>query len=317
MAPRTPYYKSKHGVLYQGDCLEVLRDLPSESVDVAITSPPYFQLRDYGADGQIGQEASPALYLEALRSVFCEVYRILKQKGSLWLNVGDTYYGGAPKTQPKDAKGVSRQTIVVKTCDGCGKTFEGNPSRRYCTSVCGGAKTEKRSGFDRPKSMLGLPWRLATILADNGWVLRNDVIWHKPNHLPTHVKDRLPASHEHLFHFVKQGIWRGSHYDGTYFYNQEAMKGLDDVWSVRTTPGKSGHPAPFPSEIVERPVLATCPEGGTVLDPFLGSGTVAFTAEKLGRQWVGIELKSAFCANTADFLSSRANYATFEELCLE
>jgi site-specific DNA-methyltransferase (cytosine-N4-specific) len=308
---------TKLGTLYHGDSLAVLRAMPDSSVDTVVTSPPYFQLRDYGIEGQLGQETSPIAYLEALRIVFREVYRVLCQKGSLWLNIGDTYYGGPPKTQPKDAKSVTRQVVVAKQCENCGTTFDGNPSRRFCSSLCGSSKSERRTGLERPKSLLGLPWRLVTMLADDGWVLRNDIIWHKPNHLPTHVKDRLPASYEHLFHLVKQGVWHGKRYDGSYHYNKEAMQGLDDVWSVPTVPGKSGHPAPFPTAIVERPIIATCPEGGVVLDPFLGSGTVAFAAERLGRRWVGIELNAAFCSEVVDSFSSQSLMATLEAMSAE
>ena len=301
-----PYLVTETGTAFLGDARKVVPLLAPESVDCIVTSPPYYALRSYGEGGQIGQESTPEQYLEELRGLFRACLHLLKRRGSLWLNVGDTYYGGAPERQPKDAEAVVRSELTPKSCEKCGTTFHGKPSRRFCSSVCGGVGG-KRTGWNRPKCLLGLPWRLATMMVDDGWVLRNAVVWHKPNHLPTSVKDRLACSYEHLFHFVRYGTWDGSKYDGSYYYDasvmRDATRNVGDVWGIPTRPSKGGHPAAFPSELIERPIAATCPKGGVVFDPFLGSGTVAVVASQLGRRWKGVELRESYL----DLLPARLN----------
>ena len=172
------YYQDDHVTLYLGDCLEALRALPAESVNCCVTSPPYFGLRDYGTAGQIGLEASPAEYVERLREVFAEVRRVLATDGTLWVNLGDSYSSAGGKS----GVGVNAQV---------GSTLRRQESRTRPTS-------------DRPlKNLLGVPWRLALALQDDGWILRNDIIWSKPNGMPESVTDRLTNKHEHLFMFAK------------------------------------------------------------------------------------------------------------------
>ncbi|MDL2315478.1 site-specific DNA-methyltransferase [Desulfovibrio sp. OttesenSCG-928-A18] len=180
-----PYFTGPHGALYQGDSLAVLSALPSESVQCCVTSPPYWGLRDYGADGQIGLEETPQDHIERLLSVFREVYRVLKNDGTLWMNYGDTY--------------LCQQ----------GKGFNGNVRLD---------STNKAIKVKRPlpaKNLLGLPWRLALALQDDGWILRADIIWHKPNPMPESCKDRPTRAHEYLFLFGKRP---------RYFYDAEAIR---------------------------------------------------------------------------------------------
>ncbi len=178
-----PYYADETVTLYHGDCLDVLSSLPAASVDCVVTSPPYFGLRDYGVDGQHGMEASPAEYVETMRAVFAEVRRVLADDGTLWLNLGDSYAsasGGAPQS--------------------------GN------TLTTGGARFSRprSQGYVPPKNLLGIPWRVAVALQDDGWILRNDIIWHKPNAMPESVKDRMSTTHEHVFLFSKsRRYWFG------------------------------------------------------------------------------------------------------------
>src|SRR5690554_3826584 len=166
----TPYYTDDHVTLWHGDALDVLRDMPNSSVDSCVTSPPYFGLRDYGQSGQYGLEASPAEYVETMRTLFAEVRRVLADDGTLWLNLGDSY--SAKRTYRVDQTKAQRS----------GK------SQPYNTLG------------DRPaKNLLGIPWRVALALQDDGWILRNDIIWAKPNAMPESVRDRLSTRYEHVF----------------------------------------------------------------------------------------------------------------------
>ncbi len=312
----TPFFTCDSGALFNEDCLAWLHRQPDQSLDCVVTSPPYWGLRNYGeGSGGIGQEATPQEYIENLSLVFQEVYRCLSRRGSLWLNLGDNFYGGPPSTQPKDANGVQRDKIVEHSCEKCGAPFQGKPTRRFCSAKCGGSLNRRRTGFERPKCLLGLPWRVATRLVDDGWILRNDIIWHKPNARPSPFKDRLTLTYEHLFHFVKQGTFVGKTYDGAYTYDAQVMqtqasrggatKNLGDVWSINTRPYKGGHFATFPEELIVRPMKATTPPGGVVYDPFMGSGVTASVASSLGLRWVGTEVSSGYCQMCKDRMKSK------------
>ncbi len=271
-------------LLLRGNAVDVLRTLPTSSTQGCVTSPPYFRLRDYGQPGQLGQEATPQ-----------EVYRVLDRRGSLWLNLGDTYYGGPPDEQPRDAASVRRQPLVEKKCERCGTPFKGKPGRRFCTAGCGGSLNRKRSGFERPKCLLGLPWRVTAALVETGWILRNDVVWFKPNAQPTHVRDRLACCHEHLFHFVKDGTYQdGRKYDGAYLYHDEVMNGVGDVWTLNTEPTGTGHPASYPPGLIERCILACSNAGDVVLDPFAGTATTGLVARQHGRRFVGVDINEDY-----------------------
>lgn len=284
-----PYYQDDSVTLYHGDAATTLRALPEQSVNCVVTSPPYFGLRDYGATGQLGQEETPAKFVENLVRVFQEVRRVLADNGTLWLNLGDSYADSNTTSFAETGKHVGRPM---------------------------GA----RAHGDRPaKSLLGIPWRTALALQDAGWILRNEVIWHKNNGMPESVADRLANKHEHVFLFSKQQryhfdldairvepahdrgqvprrddeAWNG----GTSLAPHEGHRGSHpngknpgDVWTLNSTPFPGAHFATFPRELPRRCIQAGCKPCGTVLDPFSGSGTTGEQALLLGRKYVGIDL---------------------------
>ena len=295
-----------------GDSKEVLKTLEAESVQVCITSPPYFGLRDYGMEGQIGLEETPEEYTQKLVGVFREVRRVLRKNGTLWLNLGDSFYN----YRPGKGSGQTRQSFS-----------------RHKASVIPSVPRRANiilSGL-KEKDLIGIPWRVAFALQVDGWYLRSDIIWAKKNCMPESVQDRPTRSHEYIFLFSKSS---------KYYYDADAIKepsmevslrraeygwkseresvksmthgkiGIDvevmgnrfvpemrnkrDVWSIATKPYKEAHFAVFPPELIEPCVLAGAPLKGIVLDPFLGSGTTAEVALKLGRDYLGIELNPAY-----------------------
>ena len=301
----TPYYSDDQTTLYHGDALSALTTLMDGSVDCIVTSPPYFGLRDYGVDGQIGAESSPAEFVAALVAVFREARRVLADDGTLWLNLGDSYSGGN-RTSYDTAGGKTRA--------------RGHNAERPLTGIPG-------------KNLLGIPWRVAFALQDDGWILRNDIIWAKPNAMPESVTDRLSTKHEHLFLFSKsrrywfdldpirevvvterhealawgrdeQGVpgqkpqHRPGRASGTNLqvtgrrHRAQDASGRNpgDVWIIPTQPFGEAHFAVFPLEIPRRAIAAGCKPAGVVLDPFSGSGTTGKAAAELGRRYVGIDL---------------------------
>lgn len=273
-------------------------------VQCVVTSPPYWGLRDYGTGNQIGLEPTPAAYVASLVSVFAELLRVLRDDGTVWLNLGDSYAGGG------NYRGLnSENTLTAK-----------QRSNRGATGVCqllGAAG--KDTGPAKPKDLVGIPWRVAFALQAAGWYLRSDIIWSKPNPMPESVKDRPTKAHEYLFLLSKNERY---HYDADAIREEGAgrldfgrMKrpearmgeggkwardnGCKDeadgrnkrsVWTIPTMPYAGAHFATMPEALVEPCILAGCPLGGLVLDPFIGSGTVGAVAERLGRRWVGTDL---------------------------
>lgn len=276
--------------IFVGNSLLTLQRMPSSSVDCIVTSPPYFGQRDYGVKGQIGNEKAPLEYINNLVAIFSECRRVLKDTGSLWLNLGDKYHNG---------------------------------------------------------NLLGMPWRVALALQDEGWILRNDIIWHKPNAMPHSAKNRLTTDHEYIFFFTKK--------NKDYFYDQDAireehvtfsenskMKGgrnhfgknggtpekgknggnsnLHDgrwdqafhpngrnkrtVWNVTLSKFRGAHFAVFPEKLIEPCILAGCPKNGLVMDPFFGAGTTGFVASKLSRKFVGLEINPEYAEIAKNRLSS-------------
>lgn len=280
--------------IIQGDCIEVLRTLPDGIVNTCITSPPYFGLRDYGVDGQIGLEETPDQYVAKLVDVFREVKRVLRDDGTLWLNLGDSYAGNCSRVSSGRAGyGEEREGIFTRGGDGL-----------------------------KPKDLIGIPWRVAFALQADGWYLRQDIIWHKPNPMPESVTDRCTKSHEYIFllskskqyYFDNEAIKEQANpystvrdRDNTRLNNtpgRTKMAGLKvndyetrnkrSVWTVTTKPFSEAHFATFPEDLIEPCVLAGCPENGLVYDPFMGSGTTALVAKKFARHYLGSELNQDY-----------------------
>ena len=253
--------------IFEGNSLEVLKGLQPESFQCAITSPPYFWLRDYGVDGQIGHEESVVEYVNSLADVMDQVRRVLRKDGLLFLNLGDTYYSGKGKSHGVDPKSAKRR-FGLRAVDKSGGL-----------------------GIDlKMKSVIGIPWRVAIEMSRRKWVLRSAIIWHRKHALTEAVRDRPRRSYENIFMFAKQR---------SYFFNRPALQDVvveEDVWSIsaRPKPTPGIDTAPYPDELVERCLSLGCPEGGSVLDPFAGSGTTVRVAVATGRSATGIDLNPKF-----------------------
>ncbi len=298
----------------QGDCREVLRTLPEESVQCCVTSPPYWGLRDYGHDAQVGMEVSLEEYVSEIVGVFRAVRRVLRADGTLWLNLGDSFCsrGGAGGTMSASGLMAGRERSVMPRPEARDPEKFGRWNRDW-----GGAK---------PKDMLGVPWCVAFALRADGWWLRSDIIWHKPNPMPESVEDRPTKSHEYVFLIAKSE---------SYFYDKDAVssptknagrvidltgdqkanragpvrqrtlphgrkitvagtRNCRSVWTIQTRPFSGAHFAVMPCALVEPCVLAGSRVGDTILDPFCGSGTVGLVARRHGRDFVGIELNPEY-----------------------
>ena len=286
-----------------GDSLEVLKTLPDQSVNCCVTSPPYYALRDYGVSGQIGQEQTPEDYINNLVLLFREVRRVLRDDGTLWLNIGDSYNGSG------------------KGAMGDGSAAGGGKQKTNKGTQIGNFKKTDVNGL-KPKDLIGIPWMLAFALRADGWYLRQDIIWHKPNPMPESVTDRCTKAHEYMFLLSKSS---------KYYFDNEAIKvpskqdwgtrdrtkgkyhnegtGLQphsgltksypmankrSVWSVTTKPYKGAHFAVFPPALIEPCIKAGCPDDGTVLDPFGGSGTTGQVALEQGKKAILIELNPEY-----------------------
>ena len=318
-------------IILTGDALEQLRHLPPESVHTCVTSPPYYNLRDYGAAGQIGNEASVEEYLKSLVSVFREVRRVLRADGTLWVNMGDSYATRSGSQPP------------TNTRNSCGHTAKHPPP-----------------GY-KYKDLIGVPWQMAFALRADGWYLRQDIIWQKPNCMPESVNDRCTKSHEYIFLLSKSAHY---YFDAAaisepiaessakrYRQNIEAQKGSDrqpgktngpmktalprfggekygnntapetrtksgkvyvptirrnkrDVWTVSTSGFRGAHFAVFPEKLIEPCILAGSPLGGTVLDPFAGSGTTGVVAKRLRRDFIGCEINPDYVQMASDRIAA-------------
>jgi site-specific DNA-methyltransferase (cytosine-N4-specific) len=251
---------SSGSALVCGDTAKVLESLPDGCVQTVVTSPPYWSLRDYGIDGQIGLEASVEEFIKALTCVFDQVRRVLRDDGTLWLNIGDSYTSGGRTWRAPDKKNRARAMKI---------------------------RPPTPAGL-KPKDLIGVPWRLALALQASGWYLRSDIVWNKPNCQPESVGDRPTRSHEYLFLLSKSE---------RYYYDVNVVQGpngrrMRTVWDINTqaVPEASGHFATFPSALVEPCILSGSQQDDLVLDPFIGAGTTALVAAKLGRRFIGIEL---------------------------
>lgn len=256
--------------IINADVMEGLRALPSDFVHTAVTSPAYFWQRDYECEGQIGHEATINDYVQALVEPFSEMRRVLRPDGVFFLNIGDVYYSAKGKPHGRDKKHSARQL-----------------ARRKLRAVDG-------PGLGLPrKSLIGLPWRIAIAMQATGWTLRSAVIWERPGNLgePT-AHDRPHRTYENVFIFAKSV---------KYYFNRSALGDDEDIWTIAARPeNPHSHCAPFPTELVDRCLACGCPEGGLVLDPFLGSGTTAMSALRSGRSAIGIELNPNYCEEAED-----------------
>lgn len=292
-----------------GDALAVLKTMPAASVNTVITSPPYYGLRDYDNDRQLGLENTYLDYVANLTSVFSEVYRVLRDDGTLWVNLGDTYARGTSGRKDKKTGKVSTGTDRDEPATGL-HSYHG--------------RTRGRRASGKSKELLGIPWRVAFALSDAGWVLRSEIIWSKPSSMPESVRDRPTRSHETVFLFSKARFYYFN-YDlfrepkvstrkntpvnggiGVIQHPNSGRRGIeaeDDgmrnrrtVWEVATVPTKHKHSATFPPALIVPMLLAGCPAGGVVLDPFMGSGTTGMVAKEYGADFVGIELNPEYAA---------------------
>ena len=284
-----------------GDCLAALQNMPDCSVNCCITSPPYYGLRDYGVDGQIGLEDSPDAYVARLVEVFREVRRTLTDDGTLWLNIGDSYNAHPGQRKTTDAAGNKQKSLRGSTA----------------------APLRSVDGL-KPKDLIGIPWMLAFALRADGWFLRSDIIWHKPNPMPESVRDRPTSAHEHVFLLSKRAAYfydagaiaesskkpieattlsgtysEGSgrndgclHYSGGFVTGD--TRNARNVWTIATQPYSGAHFATMPPDLAERCIKAGTKPGDTVLDPFGGAGTTGLVADRLNRNAVLIELNPQY-----------------------
>jgi DNA modification methylase len=259
-----------------GDCRETMRKWKDQGIkaQTCVTSPPYFGLRDYGHDGQIGLEETPEEYIKAMVEVFRCVWDVLEDDGTLWLNIGDSYAGNNSRASNNGRAGF------------------GNPREKVVNRTGEGLKT---------KDLIGIPWMLAFALRADGWYLRQDIIWHKPNPMPESVQDRCTKGHEYIFLLSKSQKYHFDHVaikepikSDFESENSDGMANKRSVWTVPVKPYTGAHFAVFPTELIEPCILAGAPVGGIVLDPFMGSGTTAQVAQDLGRQYIGCELNPEY-----------------------
>ncbi|CAN5466133.1 site-specific DNA-methyltransferase [soil metagenome] len=291
-----------------GDSLKILNIIPSESIDCIVTSPPYWALRDYGVRGQIGLESSIEEYLDKLIQIFDEVKRVLKQSGTCWVNFGDTYANKTKGGHRNKPQGNMYDSLTKRATFPKLKTELEIPSKSLCL----------------------VPARFAIKMIEQGWILRNEIIWYKPNAMPQSIKDRFSVDFEKVFFFVKsrkyyfkqqfeplknperlkrrllnpnhnhkqtESYWTSAN---PIISEKRRLKMLERgrnkrcVWTIGTTNFAGQHFAVYPPKLVETPILSGCPENGIVLDPFIGSGTTAIVAKRLGRKFIGIELNLGY-----------------------
>ena len=302
-------------VIYPGDCLTTLRSLPDGAARCCVTSPPYWGLRDYGVAGQLGLEPTPDAYVAGMVEVFREVRRVLRDDGTLWLNLGDSYAGGGTiGRNDTTQEALARRAEKYGTGTGSG-------------SAVGASGTRKPVADLKPKDLIGIPWRVAFALQADGWYLRSDIIWAKPNPMPESVRDRPTKAHEYVFLLSKRERYyydagaiaeesenagllrsfgnakRAGSLDGTRTGNERLgapavpvppTRNARSVWSIATQPYPEAHFATFPEELPSRCIRAGSAPGDTVLDPFGGSGTTGAIAVGLGRSAILCELNPTY-----------------------
>jgi DNA modification methylase len=259
-----------------GPALETLKILKDNSADCLVTSPPYFWLRDYGVEGQLGLEDTVEEYVTAIADIMDEAKRVLDKEGLLFLNIGDTYYSGKGASQGQDRKSKKRR-FGLRAVDKSGGMG---------------------IGLQR-KSAIGIPWRVAIEMTSRGWVLRSSIVWHREKCLPEHVRDRPSRSYENVFMFAQ---------NRRYYFDKQPLidkKIEEDMWTIATSTNSkiSVDTAPYPEELVRRCLEIGCKPGGTVLDPFLGSGTTSKVALEMGFSTIGVEINEEFCKFASELLN--------------
>jgi len=288
-----------------GDCREIMRNWAEKGIkaQTCVTSPPYYGLRDYGHDGQIGLEETPEEYIKSMVEVFRCVWDVLEDDGTLWLNIGDSYYN----YRPGKGQSLAKQSV--------------SSSKQDLPDVCA-RRGNKLDGL-KEKDLIGIPWMLAFALRADGWYLRQDIIWHKPNPMPESVQDRCTKAHEYIFLLSKSQKYyfdskamkekgviaagtkaakgsaerqeqKGVNARPPEYKVYDGMRNKRSVWTVNTKPYKGAHFAVFPTELIKPCINAGAPVGGIVLDPFMGSGTTAQVAQELGRKYLGCELNREY-----------------------
>jgi DNA modification methylase len=251
-----------------------LKELPSNHVQCIVTSPPYWGLRDYDNDEQLGQEDTPEKFVSNLSDIFEEGMRVLRDDGTAWVNIGDTYFGA------KGGAWVGENSITTEETGSEYRIKKKAPPKHKYLKI---------------KDLAGVPWKFAIEMQKRGWYLRQDIIWHKPVPMPESVNDRLQKSHEHIFLFSK----KPKYYFDAMAIAKPSIDGdrlvrLQDVWTIPTSNYQGAHFAVFPQKLPELCIKAGTKEGDIVLDPFMGSGTTAYVAQRLSRKWIGIELNPEY-----------------------
>ena len=257
-----------------GNSLEKLKELKSESVQCIVTSPPYWGLRDYDNDEQLGQETTPEAFVSNLADIFEEGKRVLRDDGTAWINIGDTYFGA------KGGAWVGDNSITTEETGSEYRIKKKAPPKHKYLKI---------------KDLSGVPWKFAIEMQKRGWYLRQDIIWHKPVPMPESVNDRLQKSHEHIFLFSKK---KNYYFDAMAIakpsIDGDKLVRLQDVWTIPTSNYQGAHFAVFPTKLPELCIKAGTKKGDVVLDPFMGSGTTAYVAQELSRKWIGIELNPEY-----------------------
>jgi len=308
-----------------GDVRETLKTVADGSVQCVVTSPPYWGLRDYGHDGQIGLEQTPDEYVAEMVAVFREIRRVLADDGVLWLNLGDSYAGSG-----KGAYADGQVRLTEKSAKQI--TSTGTTQGSFTKAIVDGLK---------PKDLVGVPWRVAFALQADGWWLRQDIIWHKPNPMPESVTDRCTKAHEYMFMLTKSAKYYFDNkaiaepsanlgatkirFGGNKYgdsddpkhatksgneYTDNGTRNRRSVWTVPTRPFKGAHFATFPPQLIEPCILATSREGDTVLDPFFGAGTTGLVAQRHNRRWIGCELNPDYAKLAEERINKETNLFT-------
>ena len=261
-------------MILQGDCIECAKKLSPNSIQTVVTSPPYWGLRNYDQENQLGQEDTPEEFISNLCDLFDILWDKLKDDGTVWVNIGDTYFGA------KGGAWIGDNSITTES------TGEENRMKK---------KAPPKHSYLKTKDLVGIPWGFAIAMQKRGWYLRQDIIWHKPVPMPESVNDRLQKSHEHIFLFSKKPKY---YFDAAAIMlpskDKQSMVRRHDVWEIPTSNYQGAHFAVFPEKLPEICIRASSKQEDIILDPFMGSGTTAYVAQRLGRKWVGFELNPEY-----------------------